>query len=295
MERLGRVRAHIANVPQRSSAAGAGSDWCWGGSGGSEQQFELRGRAAFLIAPTRPSLGPTPWVWYAPTLLPGLPDTKANGAEVFMFERFLKAGIAVAGIDVGESYGSPAGQQLFTALYDELAQQGFSNRPVLLGRSRGGLQSLAWAIANPDRVGGWAGIYPVCNILSYPGVEKACAAFGLTEDELQREIDAYNPLSKIGAAAVRTCPPRAAAVSVQSPRCVRGCCVTACYSCNPCRGSRSLRSTATSIRWCRLRRTPRRSAPMWKQPAAVWSCSLRRGRGTTCGRDFSSAKSWCGL
>ena len=257
MERLGLVGAHIANGPKRStctSSAAGGSEWRWSGAGGSGKQFELRGRTAFLIAPTRPSLGQTPWVWYAPTLLPGLPDTKANnGAEVFMFERFLKAGIAVAGIDVGESYGSPAGQELFTALYDELVQRGFSYRPVLLGRSRGGLQTLAWAIANPGRVGGWAGIYPVCNILSYPGVHKACAAFGLTEDELQRDIDAYNPLANIGAAAVRTCPP---------PVCLLGWCMRGCLTFIQCRGSRSLRSMATSIRWCRLRQTPRRFAPM---------------------------------
>ena len=38
---------------------------------------------------------PTPWVWYAPTL-PALPEAR----ESWMFERFLAAGIAVAGVDV---------------------------------------------------------------------------------------------------------------------------------------------------------------------------------------------------
>ena len=33
-----------------------------------------------------------------------------------MFEKFRDAGIAVAGVDVGESYGSPAGRKLYTAL-----------------------------------------------------------------------------------------------------------------------------------------------------------------------------------
>jgi hypothetical protein len=37
-------------------------------------------------------------VWYAPTL-PSLPEAREN----WMFERFLAAGIAVAGVDVGES------------------------------------------------------------------------------------------------------------------------------------------------------------------------------------------------
>ena len=55
--------------------------------------------------------GPMPWVWYAPTLnrLPG-------AAEKWMFDRFLATGIAIAGIDVGESYGSPNGRASYQAL-----------------------------------------------------------------------------------------------------------------------------------------------------------------------------------
>jgi hypothetical protein len=50
-----------------------------------------------------------------------------------MFERFLAAGIAVAGVDVGESYGSPQGRAQFTAFYQELiGKRGFSRKPVLL-------------------------------------------------------------------------------------------------------------------------------------------------------------------
>ena len=69
-----------------------------------------------MLTPRNGRAGPVPWVWYAPTLLPGqtsaLPDISTpSGAEVWMFERFLEAGVAVAGIDAGESYGSPAGQR----------------------------------------------------------------------------------------------------------------------------------------------------------------------------------------
>ena len=125
-------------------AAGSGSSpgWSWGGAGGTAQVFELVGCAVFTIMPLprarRP--GPVPWVWYAPTLLQSnLPDVGArDGAEVWMFERFLAAGIGVAGIDVGESYGSPAGTARYDALYDELTQQHgdvdhvqrFSRKPV---------------------------------------------------------------------------------------------------------------------------------------------------------------------
>ena len=102
-----------------------------------------------------------------------------------MFERFTKAGIAIAGIDVGESYGSPDGRKLFSAFYRELTEKrGFAPKPVLLGRSRGGLMTLGWAVENADKVGGFAGIYPVCNIASYPGVPQASGAYRLKPDEL---------------------------------------------------------------------------------------------------------------
>src|SRR2546428_592215 len=80
------------------------------------ESFSVHGHAAFVILPPAKSTnGPIPWVWYAPTL-PGLP----GDAEKWMFERFTRAGIAIAGIDVGESFGSPDGRKLYLALYEEL-------------------------------------------------------------------------------------------------------------------------------------------------------------------------------
>jgi pimeloyl-ACP methyl ester carboxylesterase len=153
--------------------------------------FLVQDRPAFLIASTNLGEG-KPWVWYAPTL-PPYPGQE----ERWMFERFTAAGISIAGIDVGESYGSPAGRRFFTALYDEMVKRGFSSKPVLLGRSRGGLMTLAWAAENPDKVGGFAGIYPVCNIASYPGIEKAAPAFGLTAKELESELSKHNPIDRL--------------------------------------------------------------------------------------------------
>lgn len=94
----------------------------------------------------------------------------AGEGRAVMFEQFRDAGI-----DVGKSYGRPAGQKLFTALYTELTgARGYSGKPVLLGRSRGGLMTLSWAASNPDKVGGFAGIYPVCDLASYPGASSRC-------------------------------------------------------------------------------------------------------------------------
>jgi dipeptidyl aminopeptidase/acylaminoacyl peptidase len=165
--------------------------------------FLVEGRTAFVIPPDEKSAkGKTPWVWYAPTL-PNLPGTE----ERWMFERFTKAGIAIAGIDVGESFGSPDGRKLFSALYQELTEKrGFALKPVLLGRSRGGLMTLGWAVENPDKVGGFAGIYPVCNIESYPGVAKASGAYHLTPEELAAKLAENNPIDKLAGLAKAKVP-----------------------------------------------------------------------------------------
>jgi hypothetical protein len=162
--------------------------------------FDVSGHTAFLIpAKADRYAAAKPWVWYAPTL-PNLPGPE----ERWMFERF--RGVAVAGIDAGESYGSPAGNKAFDALHAALTARGYSAKPVLLGRSRGGLMTLSWAAANPDRVGGFAGIYPVCDLASYPGVTRAAGAFGLKPDELKAKLKEYNPVDRLAGLAKARVP-----------------------------------------------------------------------------------------
>ena len=173
-----------------AGAAGAASD----PARSRRQEFKVNGRAAFIITPVKKRPGPTPWVFYAPTFNRSLP----GGAEHWMFARFLDAGIAIAGVDVGESYGSPAGRATYTALHKQLtSKQGFADKACLLARSRGGLMLYCWAAENPDKVSGIAGIYPVCNIASYPGVKRACGAYGLTAAELTAELDRHNPIDRL--------------------------------------------------------------------------------------------------
>ena len=78
-----------------------------------------------------------------------------------------------------------------------MTAKGYSKKPVLLGRSRGGPMALSWATANPDKVGGFAGIYPVCDIASYPGVERAAGAFDLKPDELKERLKQLNPVDRL--------------------------------------------------------------------------------------------------
>ena len=115
-----------------------------------------------------------------------------------MHERFLDAGVAVAGVDAGEAYGSPQSHILFDALHRELTEQrGFAKKPCLFGRSRGGLWVSSWAIANPNRVSGLIGIYPVFDFRTYPGVTNAAPAYGLTPSQLQSRVAELNPVARL--------------------------------------------------------------------------------------------------
>jgi 6-phosphogluconolactonase len=167
------------------------------------ESFLVAGRPAFvLLPPEKKRPRPQPWVLYAPAL-PGLPDRH----EEWMHRKFLDAGVAVAGVDVGESYGSPKGRELFTALYRELThKRGFAPRPCLLGRSRGGLWVASWAADHPDKVAGIAGIYPVFDLRSYPGLARSAPAYGLTEKELASRLGELNPIERAGALAKARVP-----------------------------------------------------------------------------------------
>jgi alpha-beta hydrolase superfamily lysophospholipase len=161
--------------------------------------FEVAGRTAFLFTPAADATPPTqpkPWILYAPTL-PAYPDA----AEQWMHEQFTKAGVAVAGIDTGESYGSPAGVVAAEALHAEMVRRGYSKQPALLGRSRGGLWASAWAIAHPELTAGLGGIYPVYDWRTYPGLEKAAPAYGLTPAELAAQAAELCPIERIDVAA----------------------------------------------------------------------------------------------
>ena len=156
--------------------------------------FELDGRKAFIIAALEPAKD-RPWLWYAPTL-PGLP----GAGHQWYFERLLKAGISIAGIDLGEVRGSPASNAKFSAFHDEMIRRGFSPKPVLLGQSRGGLMMLAWAVRNPDKVTALTGIYPVCNLTSWPMKNSKAAVladYALPEAELLANLTRFNPVDNL--------------------------------------------------------------------------------------------------
>jgi lysophospholipase L1-like esterase len=173
------------------------------GSVSVRENFRVEGHDAFVIVPAQSSTDrPMPWVWYAPTLQ-GQPDVAMN----WMFDRFGEAGIAVAGIDVGESYGSPTGRAIYQRFYEELVDtRKFSKKPVLVPRSRGGLMLYNWAAEHPESVAGIAGIYPVCNLASYPGLERAAGAYEMTAAQLETNLHDHNPIDRLAPLATAGIP-----------------------------------------------------------------------------------------
>lgn len=173
-------------VAQKESPSTPSFEW---------KRFKVENRDAFVILPKTTSGKEIPWVWYAPTFGSSLPNARDEG---WMIERFLKAGIAIAGIDVGESYGSPNGRTLYNQFYDYVrSQHQFAPKATLLARSRGGLMLYCWAVENANKVQCIVGIYPVCDITSYPGINRAAKAYESTPAKLKEDIAKHNPIPRL--------------------------------------------------------------------------------------------------
>lgn len=149
---------------------------------------------AFLIRPPgRQPSTPMPWVWYAPAIR-GQP----RPAHVWMFRQFLAEGIAVVGIDVGESMGNPGGRAAFSAFHSLLTEEyGCAERAILMPQSRGALMLYNWAAENPGHVACVAGIYTVCDMSSWPGLKRAAPAYGLSEEGLAAVLPQHNPIDRL--------------------------------------------------------------------------------------------------
>lgn len=159
------------------------------------ETFEINGHKAVVYAAPKPAEG-RPWLWYAPTLKGGV----SLFSRKFYFEPLMKAGISVVGFDLGEVRGSPASTAKFTLFYDEMVKRGYSPKPILLGQSRGGMMTLAWAFRHPDKVKAWVGIYPVCNLASWPlknSLKETLADFAMTELELTAKLTEFNPIDNL--------------------------------------------------------------------------------------------------
>ena len=155
------------------------------------ETFDVDGSTA-VIHPAAAPAKDKPWLWYAPALKGGVSIIQHK----LYVEACQKAGIAIAGCDLGEVRGAPGSTAKFTHFYEEMVKRGYSPKPILLGQSRGGMMTLAWAFRNPEKVRAWIGIYPVCNLTSWPlknSKRETLADFGLTEAELTARLKEFNP------------------------------------------------------------------------------------------------------
>lgn len=173
-------------------------------AGASRIEVKAGGATGFLFKPAKvfKSAG-QPWVWYAPTLLREKPPLP-NASTHWLFKRLLARGIWIAGVDVGESYGSPAGRKIFSEFYKDVTSQfHLSTKPCLLVQSRGGLMGIGWAEEHPADVRCIAGIYPAVNLTSWPPrdsarFKQAAVAFGYASPaEFQKHLIDLSPLSHL--------------------------------------------------------------------------------------------------
>jgi pimeloyl-ACP methyl ester carboxylesterase len=59
------------------------------------------------------------------------------------------------------------------------------------------LMTLSWAADNADKIAAWAGIYPVSNLESYPGLAQAAGAYGYQPDEMKVHLQEHNPIDRL--------------------------------------------------------------------------------------------------
>ena len=156
--------------------------------------FDVGEGKGFVIFPTKPAPdGSKPWVWYAPTFIGQHPDD----SHTWMARQLLDSGFAICGVEVGESYGSPKGRARYTEFFNIVTKEfGLDQKACLLPQSRGGLMLLNWASENPQKVQCIAGIYTVCNIESYPGVDKAAGAYEMDTETLRAKLLEHNPIER---------------------------------------------------------------------------------------------------
>lgn len=166
--------------------------------------LDVAGHKAVIYAAPTPAKG-KPWVWYAPTLKGGV---SLAGRKLY-FEAFMNAGISLAGYDLGEVRGAPESTAKFSVFYEAMVKRGYSTKPILLGQSRGGMMTLAWAFRNPDKIRAWVGIYPVCNLASWPlknSKPQTLADYGLSETELMARLKEFNPIDNLAGLAMNKVP-----------------------------------------------------------------------------------------
>jgi len=198
------VEYKVINEAMAAEKAPVKQEWKEHAAGGARMELAVAGTTGYLILPEKPaSADALPWVWYAPVIRGEFPRIETD----WLFTRLLENGIAIAGMDVGESYGNPQGVAQFTQFYRHIVgKYHLASRACLVPQSRGGLMLYNWAEANPEFVKCIGGIYTVTNLASYPGLARASSAYGMSVSEMQEKLDDYKPIDNLAPLATARVP-----------------------------------------------------------------------------------------
>lgn len=171
--------------------------------GGTRKAVDLGDHKGFVLVPPTPGPeGKRPWVWYAPVL-----GNNPSPNTAWMLRQLIADGFYVAGVNVGESMGNPAGRKGYTKFYEHVVKEfGLDPQARLLAQSRGGLMLYNWAAEHPEKVECIAGVYPVCDLRSYPKLPNAAKAYGMTVEELEKVLAEHNPVDRLGPLSKRKVP-----------------------------------------------------------------------------------------
>lgn len=155
---------------------------------------EIGKHKGFILQPANPAADSArPWVWYAPTI-----GSHPNQSNEWVLRKLLDRGFYVCGVNVGESHGSPDGRKVYSEFHQHVVREyKLESKARLLAQSRGGLMMYNWAAENPDKVRCIVGIYPVCDLRSYPGLKNAAGAYGMTPVELEKQLTQHNPIDRL--------------------------------------------------------------------------------------------------
>ncbi len=177
---------------------GTAKDW----NGYRKYEFTVEGLRHLVVEPKQAAPG-RPWMWRAEFF-----GHEPQGDLALL----AKGWHVVHNPDAAGRYGSRSGVDNWDACWKTLTTvHGLSPRPVLEGFSRGGLLSLEWAIAHPDRTCGLYLDAPVCDIRSWPGGKGAgkgsigdwvscLKCYGLTEETLETYQPTYDRLAPLAKA-----------------------------------------------------------------------------------------------
>ena len=171
--------------------------------GAVRHDIQVDGWRGFILEPTAPAPTPVPWIWYCPTFMKGPPsqyDGPKPNREYHdkLVRTILDRGVAVAGVDAGDTLGRPSARKAFSAFYAYVVKHhGLDRRVRFLAESRGGLYAYNWAAENAEVVDRIGAIYPVCNLESYPGLERASRIYDMTPDALRDALADHNPIDRL--------------------------------------------------------------------------------------------------